>query len=190
MALSVDEVRVWFAEAKRREHTAAGRALLRHVLGEVEVERGEGGKPRLASGELHFNISHSGELVAVAIAMEPVGIDVEEIRPTRELLAIARRFFSAEEARRVEQDADQFFRVWTAKEAIVKAIGSGVFDNLRSFTVPEDATEPAIVQGREGWVVCAIEPPREGYRAAVAMPAGRRWRISCAPCASLDSWSG
>jgi hypothetical protein len=219
MDLQADEVRVFFAPAPRREHSAAGRALLRQVLGEVAIGREANGKPVILSpgeGEgsvpsgaaqdrygsfgvsapqddrlaLHFNISHSGELVALAIAHEPVGIDIEEIRVTRDLHRIARRFFSAEEAERVDADADQFFRIWTAKEAVVKAIGSGVFDHLQSFTVPRDAGEPSPVQGREGWVVCALEPPLVGYRAAIAMPATRRWRISCAPCASSDSFSG
>jgi 4'-phosphopantetheinyl transferase len=205
MQLDSDEVRVFFAAARRREHTAAGRALLRAVLGDVEVIRGPHGKPAIEQERygsfgvcapqddrrgLHFNISHSGELVALAIAREAVGIDVEEIREMRDLLGIARRFFSAEEAQRVEEDGDQFFRIWTAKEAVVKAIGSGVSDGLQSFTVPRDLRAPAVVQGREEWVVCAIEPPLAGYRAAVAMPATRRWRISCAPCASLDSCSG
>lgn len=179
--LEEDEIRVWFADAPRREHTAAGRALLRRILGDVEIEVGANGKPRLRDSALHFNISHSGELVALAIARTAIGLDLERIRMNRDLLGIARRFFSPAELRRVEEDEHEFFAIWTMKEAVVKAIGSGVFGGLQSFTVPRDG---GIVRGREEWSVSPLASPRDGYRAAIAMPSGRRWRVSCAPCAS------
>jgi len=146
--------------------------LAERVSGEIDIVASDQGKPRLARGGVEFNVSHSGELVMIAIARGPVGVDVERVRPLGdEALSLARRHFSPEECCRVEEAPDKdeaFFEIWTAKEAVVKAMGGGLAGDLRAFTVPVEADEFSKVWGREEWAVRLLEVPRDGYRATIA----------------------
>uniref|UniRef100_A0A0D3GXV9 holo-[acyl-carrier-protein] synthase n=1 Tax=Oryza barthii TaxID=65489 RepID=A0A0D3GXV9_9ORYZ len=83
---------------------------------------------------LHFNISHTSSLIACGIAMDaPIGIDVEEKKrkTTKSILSLARRYFTTSEvdslAKIADSDAQQkeFIKLWTLKEAYVKALGRG-----------------------------------------------------------------
>jgi 4'-phosphopantetheinyl transferase len=105
--------------------------------------RSEAGRPSLAppfdATGLHFSVSHSAGLVAIAIGRMPLlGIDVEHenraISP-----AIARRYFSESEVAALEllppeQHQRHLLRLWTLKEAYLKAIGTGVAGGLGSAT--------------------------------------------------------
>ena len=71
----------------------------------------------------HFNISHSENLIAVAVADSPVGVDIEKKREAN--LKIAERFFSERE-KDFAKDSDSFFYVWTRKEALLKRTGEGL----------------------------------------------------------------
>lgn len=89
------------------------------------------GKPLLSDrDDLHFSLSHSGCWAVCAISDTPVGVDVELPRCT---LRIAKRYFHPEEL----TAADSVFltRLWTAKEAFVKALGRGLTIPLDSFVV-------------------------------------------------------
>lgn len=95
------------------------------------------GKPALAGGApLEFNITHAYEVVALAFTRgRRVGIDVERIDRAIDVLALADRFFTAEEAaslRGLEEPhrSAAFFRGWTRKEAFVKAQGEGLARSL------------------------------------------------------------
>jgi 4'-phosphopantetheinyl transferase len=97
------------------------------------------GKPFLRqNNNFHFNLSHAGEWVVCAVGSEPVGIDVEFIRPVS--LTIAERFFSPEEyialmKKKVSQQLHFFYELWTLKESYIKALGRGMSHPLRSFTM-------------------------------------------------------
>jgi phosphopantetheinyl transferase len=81
---------------------------------------------------LRFNLSHSGPLVAIAVtSAAEVGVDVERIQPRRCLQAIADRQFPplfADALRRLSGRAQllRFLEQWTAYEAFVKALGTGL----------------------------------------------------------------
>ena len=102
-----------------------------------QVLRQQRGKPYFAGEDnVHFSVSHSGELVAVAFAEMPVGIDLQQHRSrgyeSRED-AIARhkklasRYFHPQERAYLEKDPwEGFFRIWTAKESFVKRTGRGI----------------------------------------------------------------
>jgi 4'-phosphopantetheinyl transferase len=172
-----------FPDDRRRSIVA--RAAMRHFLGRylgtdaatLIIDEEEFGKPVLRGREIEFNASHSGDLVALAFAREtPVGVDVERRRQVRDALALARRYFSAEELAIVERAADPgdaFFSIWTAKEAIVKASGKGIgTGDLHGFTVP--FRDPQLRAVIDGWSVAAVDPDRDGYYAAVAARDGER----------------
>jgi 4'-phosphopantetheinyl transferase len=179
-------------EADRRR-SIVGRAALRHLLSqrlgvepqEFRFEQGESGKPFLPQSDIQFNVSHSCDVVAIALAADEVGVDIEAKHEIPEMAAIAARFFSRDEAERVlaATDAiDQFLRIWTMKEAIVKAAGPGLGVPLDRFTVPSSAPtpQPAIPVGEAptsgDWFVVETKV-REGYYGAVAMR-GSGWRVA------------
>src|SRR3982750_4606295 len=119
----VDELHVWSMDLSRESserRRAASNAALRQVLAtyvgenpqQVELGRNGHGKPYLAApaAELEFNLSHSGEIALIALsAKHPVGVDVEQVQPGRDLLAVAERALSAEdvEAVRVAAPAER-----------------------------------------------------------------------------------
>ena len=88
---------------------------------DVEWKYNEHGKPFLEKGP-YFSISHCKEGIAVAIDDQPIGIDIEAIRPAKEDLI--ERVMNEEE--RVGMDDRKFTRLWTQKEAVVKAQGVGI----------------------------------------------------------------
>lgn len=142
VTLAADEIQLWlFTPDSRSGASRAGdprvRALLAAYLGcatdAVSLRRGEHGKPFLAdSRALDFNVSHSGGALLVGIALEQaLGVDIETPRRTRPVLDLARRFFAADEAKALARIAESqrqmaFLRLWSCKEAVVKALGSGI----------------------------------------------------------------
>ncbi len=116
------------------------RSLTRAVLGarlgaqprSVPVTHTAAGKP-LAPG-LHFNVSHSGDLILLAVCdTHAVGVDVERKRDIPRVRALEQRWLSDAERvdlRRLEASgstpSDAFLRVWSVKEAKLKALGVGI----------------------------------------------------------------
>lgn len=119
-----------------RARYVAGHGVLRHVLAARLGRRADvlrftstaGGKPVLADGGLHFNLSHSGDLVAVAVAPDrAVGVDVELRRPVTRAEGVALRIMDEDELALyfALPDAgprlDHLLRVWARTEAVYKA---------------------------------------------------------------------
>jgi 4'-phosphopantetheinyl transferase len=87
------------------------------------VTYSEKGKPEFEPSNVHFNISHSANYVACAIADSPVGIDIEGGRKVNR--SVAKRYFTEEEIESIHSDED-FFKIWTFKEALGKYTGEGL----------------------------------------------------------------
>ena len=171
----------------RRRHTA-GRGRLREILSsyagvapaDVSFRYGERGKPYLANGRpTFFNLTHSAHLAAVAVSPDlELGVDIERLRGVRPDLP--KRYFSDEEAAALSAlhgDAWQatFFRCWTRKEAFIKAIGLGMRQPLKSFSVSLLEDEPARLEWLEdddrapcNWTLIDFAPA-DGFAGAVAV---------------------
>ena len=95
------------------------------------------GKPYLSQHpELHFNLSHGGELAVCAVSHRAVGVDVEPLLPyDPEMAAFA--FSPAERAWLAEQEdaAPAFTRLWIKKESYLKCLGSGLSYPLQELTL-------------------------------------------------------
>jgi len=125
-------------------HTFLRLALARYLQIEpagVRYRIGANGKPELAGAEnIRFNLSHTEGAAALVIARDlAVGIDVERIRDNVEILDLAARFFSSTEAdwlrsQPASEQLGAFFSCWTAKEALLKAYGTGFSTSLADFT--------------------------------------------------------
>lgn len=142
---------------------------------------GDHGKPVIAGAgeELHFSFSRSGPAAAIAVASTPIGIDIEVSRPRQDVGALAERFFSAEEAQYLttldrEGAAAAFLRLWTRKEAILKATGEGVLGALDTPVLREpEATSPDEGLLMAGWWVTDLDLGR-AVTGAVASADGSR----------------
>ncbi len=104
------------------------------------------GKPELAGDpRLHFNLTRCEDLALLAVsAGGPVGIDLERLRTDFAPEPLAARFFAPAEREALEQasPADKhriYWAIWTAKEACLKALGTGLDTPLNSFAVSLDA---------------------------------------------------
>ena len=136
------------------------------IAGEVRVEYGLWEKPRLISPQgVFFNISHSGAWTVAAVSDSEVGVDVQQVKPVD--MRLAKRFFTAEEWRRIEEAGDGatelFYRFWTVKEAYLKALGTGLSRPLNSFSVRMTAGGAKIDDGE--WLASEFDC-FEGYKLA------------------------
>jgi 4'-phosphopantetheinyl transferase len=101
---------------------------------QLQFVLGDNKKPYLIgdSGEiLHYNLSHSGDWIVLAIAKLPVGADVELVDPVFPFHDILEDNFSRAEADYISASPERFFTLWTRKEAILKATGQGLGDHLK-----------------------------------------------------------
>ncbi|GAB1404865.1 MAG: 4'-phosphopantetheinyl transferase superfamily protein [Lentimicrobiaceae bacterium] len=135
---------------------------------------GEKGKPAHQGIQgVHFNITHSGEWVAVAISSNHVGVDVEKIRRIPD--GVARRFFSELEnqwldaAKNEDERKEIFFTLWTLKESFLKAIGKGLTKSLSSFTILQKENHEFVLEQDEETLGYHLHtyPFREGYKLSV-----------------------
>lgn len=131
-----------FLEDKKRAMGAGlllNKGLEEYGLREMEVRiaQGEHGKPSLLDYPgIHFNLSHSGDMVLAVFAKTEVGCDIEQIRPAN--LNLAKRFFCPYEYSYIaslesEEQNQAFCRIWTLKESFLKITGMGIRLPLNSF---------------------------------------------------------
>jgi 4'-phosphopantetheinyl transferase len=130
---------------KDRESYIVVHGMLRFLLGKylqmhpstIELEYNAYGKPRLAGNfrNLRFNLSHSGDISVIGIDQRyNLGVDIERINPDIDFRGISRAFFSYREIDYIgsgnEESLDRFYRLWTRKEALLKALGIGISEHL------------------------------------------------------------
>ena len=219
-ALVPDESRrmALFAFEGDRARYAVGRGLLRRVLGEatgvapeqVPLAEGVNGRPVLReAAPVAFNVSHSGDRLAIAVARVPaarsaqdaddvpgagglpLGVDVELLRVVSRMDGVARRVFDDAERATIEAHGERggeparraaFHRLWTRKEACMKATGAGLTLAPRTFHVDADAAvqrvhlPPHDCAPRGLTVTVHDLPVGEGAAGAVAVT-GDGWAI-------------
>lgn len=211
--LSVDEL----ARARRfvfdlhRRRFEVGRARVRQLLAlytgsepeHLRFAYGEFGRPRLdppVTG-LDFNVAHTLDTLVCAVSADSgIGIDVEPIATPPEADAIARRQFATGECSTFERASESeralvFTRCWTRKEAVIKAIGTGLSLPLQSFEVSLHTHEaPRMLHIDEGygdaaaWSLAEFTPA-PGLLGALAAPFPIQ-RVVSATCAELDARVG
>jgi 4'-phosphopantetheinyl transferase len=191
----LDRSRRMSAEPTRATYLASC-FLLRRVIGayldlsppEIELVRGEHGKPSLteskAHGILHFNLSHGGDAWLCGVSREHViGVDVETRSRVPNAERLATRVLSAQERlalANLESSDDTtkdaaFLRCWTRKEAVLKATGSGFSWAAREIDVGiESEFKRAALPQKPGWEagVWSIELPTSGFAAAAVIKSG------------------
>ena len=196
-----------FAFERDAAHFITRRALLRLALAAAIKDRGidapspqqlsfgtipHTDKPCLLPPALGravpWNLTHSAGRAVVAIGTHPgiaeIGVDLERVEESVDSEAITRRFFSAEEKRRLagvddpQERRGLFFACWTRKEALLKGVGTGLRTSLAAVTVDPFTTHPFIPHGEPavgalltGWQLYPLEL-EPGWAAALAVLPG------------------
>lgn len=163
----------------------AGKILLRRALSSylgcppeiLSFKTGPHGKPYLSSlPDMYFNLSHSGNYIAVAFSSAaPIGIDIEKVRKNFRAESLVRRFFHPDEYREFQrrpEDARQefVFRRWTVREAFLKGLGDGLSISPDSFYVSETDSGFCIKKSQEDystWHISPVSAP-DGYYCSIA----------------------
>ncbi|ACJ19698.1 4'-phosphopantetheinyl transferase family protein [Coxiella burnetii] len=178
-----------FVQSEHRRRFVTSHAALHAILtsylpelkGRVRFRYNDHGKPYLKdSPSLQFNLSDSRAFALCAVTRDrEVGIDIEFMKPGIHAEQIAERFFSPEESQTLkalpaEGRLEGFYRIWTLKEAYIKAIGQGLSFPLQKFTTDAKAEKDALlwVQGEPEaptqWSLSPI-PSAKDYMAALAV---------------------
>jgi len=107
----------------------------------------ENGKPELKNNTItpiYFNITHSKGLIACAVSkIQYFGLDSENVDTKISFLEVAKRYFSNDEYNAILQlttslQKIRFFELWTLKESYLKALGSGLGNNLKEISFKLD----------------------------------------------------
>jgi 4'-phosphopantetheinyl transferase len=138
---------------EQRERFLYGRGILKLLIAnylfidprEVLIGYNDKGKPILRADinlmNLNFNLSHSNNYLIIGFTLEnSIGVDIEYIDKSRNIMGIARRFFNLEEYNKIKcfKGMEQliiFYILWTFKEAYLKCIGSGINNEFKNITL-------------------------------------------------------
>jgi 4'-phosphopantetheinyl transferase len=203
VALMADEIQLWFFPARsgagaRFDDDRLRRLLAPHVdcaPNELALQRGEHGKPHLqASAAIEFNLSHSHGAALVGLSRsQALGVDIETRHRSRPVLELARRYFAAGEADALAaiDPAHQqaaFLRLWSCKEAVVKALGRGIGFGLARLAFALDrAGGPArldVIDASAGsvaeWQIVGLAPTLEHFGAVAWRGPARTLRVFAA----------
>jgi len=208
-----------FLSPQHRRRYLASQGQLRWLLARylnrpprsLKFSRHQWGKPYLADADLSFNISHSQDCLLIAVTQkQSIGVDVEALHPLHSMEAMARRCFADSELAYWEGLAEDerpkvFFRLWTLKEALVKAIGRGLglgvkrcvygLAPLRLLALPEECGSV------DNWRVCELDVGSD-FRAALCVSGGKiqvvrrnlplDWLLTPEAAAGhgIEDWSG
>ena len=154
--------------------------ITRRIKGRPELD------PRLASGELNFNVARSDGCYLIGVnSGAAIGVDMEEAaRQPGKPMALARRYFSQQEVAALtgygQEDLRRaFMHTWACKEAIVKASGMGIANQLCRFSVDVNPDNPPSVldmpdDDHRAWTLAFAEP----VPGAIAVVAARQRAIS------------
>ncbi len=177
--LSADEQEI---ATRRGERYILTRCLLRRELArrlgqppqDIRFHYSEKGKPGCEG--IHFNLSHSGDLLTLAFDSLPIGIDIERLRQRPRLETLARRIMCPAQFRAFLERGcpmEEFYACWCAAEALVKQAGDSIWQagsypciwehgRIRTFAEDDNAPAPAQVH---------LFAPAPGYMGALATAA-------------------
>lgn len=169
------------------------RLILSHYCGgrpqELAIHRTVKGKPFLPDyPPIQFNMTHSNGSALVAVTKgREVGIDLEKVRQEMDVVSLARRFLSNQDVAFIENGEparrhERFFQTWIAREAVFKAIGTGVTFPLHCdhIELMDDGIEGQLILG-DGKTDGAVRlvrflPLDPGWVGAVSAE-GNNWNV-------------
>ena len=190
-----------FKFARDRDCYIRAHAVLRRLLGRylgvapsnVRIVQSSTGKPGLVDDSaLTFNLSHTRIFALFGFSRQGlIGVDVEHVRSSVDILSLAKRFFTTSESMLIANaDARDrlryFFTAWVRKEAVVKAVGRGLSIPLSAVDVaPGDPatlrTARLAEEPPSEWQVIDLPAPAEHFAAVATDIRPSRIRCFCTP---------
>jgi 4'-phosphopantetheinyl transferase len=180
------EIHVWYINCVE---PASSYAMCRRILAayldleplEIAFVKSAYGKPRLHPSlfaDIDFNLAHTGNRTACVVTRGcRIGIDMESVLPRKGVNEIVNALFTPDEQREwarrpSEERLAAFYRCWTRKEAVAKALGLGMSVDFSHFSVGTGSAQSTVRIAAEGHGatdlrVCTIEAP-PGCTVAVA----------------------
>lgn len=184
------------AHPERQRRFLLSRLLLRRLLSahlpadDIRFTRAASGRLLLA-GESgwHVSLSHAGDGVAVIVSTQPCGIDIEVPRPVA-MEKIAARHFAPAEADALAHctNAERetlFFRLWTLKEASVKALGEGLANNMARLAFDVADGQPRLRETTVGLQLWQRHEAPFHIAAAIKTKHEVEWRVQQMTVAAL-----
>lgn len=162
--------------------SAVTRGVLRTLLARylamaanaIDFTHNEFEKPAVKGGEIEFNVSHSGDFALLAFSGQAaVGVDVEQIKGHRVVRDLARRILTDDEYGRFMAlpEAERewtFFQIWTLKESVMKALGTGMSLAPECIELLFHPAAPRVLRGGEV-ALQSVDIGNSGYAAAVGI---------------------
>lgn len=162
------------------------RAILRILLGrylnidpeEIQFTLNHQKKPILKNSNaenLHFNVSHSGNWILIAVSTYPIGVDLEYIDTSFTYQNLLNFSFNIEEKNYIQTSKlphQTFYQLWTRKEALLKATGKGLIDDLALIPSLDGICEnPShLTNSAENWQITSFNIDENHIGSAVFMP--------------------
>lgn len=137
----------------------------------IRFRRSSNGKPRIEGSSLAFNLSRSGPFMAVGVASgHSIGVDIETNPDSQTCHEIAPRIFTSREFHHwiglhPEDRPACFLKIWTIKEAVLKAAGEGLLREMREIELDLTMDPPAILRfppaygDASEWTCACLRPP-------------------------------
>ena len=129
-----------------------------------EILRDDMGKPYLEGSPVCFNVSHSGDYLALAVSEKPIGVDIQEERNIKG--GMYQKVVQPQEAGLIGEDRqNDFLRLWTLKESFVKAEGKGLRISMKDYFFEKENSKYFVNYGgqRAAWTFNIEEALVEGY---------------------------
>lgn len=188
-----------FTHVRRRQIWLVGRDLLLALLAKqlprvdaTALRTDARGAVRYDGDAVHVSLSHSGNLLAAALATCAVGVDVEWPRP-RACIQQARRLFTCTESQYMHalKPADRdagFYALWTLKEALAKAAGIGMWDALRGTEFDLNTGRCRVPLSPYTWSCLHARSLHGWHLAIVAQDAAHPLQVECWRRTPADEW--
>lgn len=139
---------------------------------ELIIDVAEKGKPYLKNFNYQFNVSHTQGSAIIALSPTiQLGIDMENINREVDIFGVAKQLFTKQEQDFIFNESDQkqaFFYVWTRKEALVKALGLGIYSDIKTVSIINK--DEITIKGQR-WFIKELDL-FEGYQSALVSNMG------------------
>lgn len=116
-------------------------------IGVASLSKNEQGAPYIEGSDIKVSVSHKGDIVVLACSTAPVGVDIEDVTVPRNVERMGRLFHESEKATSLYD----FYKIWTAKEAEGKRVGTGV-----NTEILRAKTEGAKYMDYGDYLICVI----------------------------------
>ncbi|MGI4804011.1 MAG: 4'-phosphopantetheinyl transferase family protein [Janthinobacterium lividum] len=162
------------------------RAVLRILIGrylsiepkEIKLKLDHQKKPVLQNNHtknIHFNVSHSGDWILIALSTNPIGVDLEQINASFTYQNLLDFSFSLKEKSYIQTSkvpVESFYKLWTRKEALLKATGKGLIDELASIPSLDGSHQnpSQLINSTESWQITSFSIDENHIGSAAFMP--------------------